>query len=85
MQPTLGDQFLVEAFVAVVVGGASVVVGTSLSGLLLGPIDAVFSDQFGEFAGRIALLVAAMLALRFLPGGITGVVEGVRERLEGGS
>jgi branched-chain amino acid transport system permease protein len=85
MQPTLGDQFLVEAFVAVVVGGASVVVGTSLSGLLLGPIDAVFSDQFGEFAGRIALLVAAMLALRFLPGGITGVVESIRERLEGGS
>ena len=85
MQPTLGDQFLVEAFVAVVVGGASVVVGTSLLGLLLGPIDALFSDQFGEFAGRIALLVAAMLALRFLPGGITGVVDGVRERLEGRS
>jgi len=85
MQPSLGDQFLVEAFVAVVVGGASVVVGTSLSGLLLGPIDALFSDEFGEFAGRIALLVAAMLALRFLPGGITGVVDDLRERLEGGS
>ena len=85
MQPTLGSQFLVEAFVAVVVGGASVVVGTSLSGLMLGPIDALFSDEFGEFAGRIALLVAAMLALRFLPGGITGVVDRLRDRMEGGS
>jgi len=85
MQPSLGDQFLVEAFVAVVVGGASVVVGTSLSGLLLGPIDALFSDEFGEFAGRIALLVTAMLALRFLPGGITGVVDDIRDRMEGGS
>jgi branched-chain amino acid transport system permease protein len=85
MQPSLGDQFLVEAFVAVVVGGASVVVGTSLSGLLLGPIDALFSEEFGEFAGRIALLVAAMLALRFLPGGITGVVDRLRDRMEGGS
>jgi len=85
MQPTLGDQFLVEAFVAVVVGGAGVVVGTSLSGLLLGPIDALFSDRIGQFAGRIALLVAAMLALRFLPGGITGVIDDVRERIEGGS
>jgi len=84
MQPSLGDQFLVEAFVAVVVGGASVVVGTSLSGLLLGPIDALFSDQFGEFAGRIALLVTAMLALRFLPGGITGVVDDLRDRMGGG-
>ena len=78
MQPSIGDQFLVEAFVAVVVG-------TSLSGLLLGPIDALFSDEFGEFAGRIALLVAAMLALRFLPGGITGVVDDLRDRLEGES
>ena len=85
MQPTLGEQFLVEAFVAVVVGGPSVVVGTSLSGLLLGPVDALFSDQFGEFAGRIALLFAAMLALRFLPGGITGVVDRVRDRIEEGS
>jgi len=85
MQPTLGDQFLVEAFVAVVVGGTSVVVGTSLSGLLLGPVDALFSDQFGEFAGRIALLFTAMLALRFLPGGITGVVDRVRDRTEEGS
>jgi len=85
MQPSIGDQFLVEAFVAVVVGGASVVVGTSLSSLLLGPIDALFSDEFGEFAGRIALLVAAMLALRFLPGGITGVVDDLRDRLEGES
>jgi branched-chain amino acid transport system permease protein len=83
MQPTLGSQFLVEAFVAVVVGGASVVVGTSLSGLLLGPVDAVVSDQFGEFAGRIALLVAAMLALRFLPGGISGLVDRIRDRMEG--
>ncbi|SFR87173.1 amino acid/amide ABC transporter membrane protein 1, HAAT family [Halomicrobium zhouii] len=85
MQPSIGDQFLVEAFVAVVVGGASVVVGTSLSGLLLGPIDALFSDEFGEFAGRIALLVTAMLALRFLPGGITGLIDRVRAMREGGS
>jgi len=85
MQPSIGDQFLVEAFVAVVVGGASVVVGTSLSGLLLGPIDALFSDEFGEFAGRIALLITAMLALRFLPGGITGLIDRVRAMREGGS
>jgi branched-chain amino acid transport system permease protein len=85
MQPTLGDLFLVEAFVAVVVGGPSVVLGTSLSGLLLGPINALFSDQFGTFAGRIALLVVAMLALRFLPGGITGLVDDLRDRMEGES
>jgi branched-chain amino acid transport system permease protein len=80
MQPTLGDQFLVEAFVAVVVGGPSVVIGTALSGGVLGAILAVFSNLYGTFIGRIALLVAALIALRFLPDGITGFIEQVQKR-----
>ncbi|PSP32609.1 urea ABC transporter, permease protein UrtB [Halobacteriales archaeon QH_10_67_22] len=80
MQPTLGSQFLVEAFVAVVVGGASVVLGTALSAAGLGAIESVFSNQYGTFFGRIALLLTAILALRFLPGGITGYIERVRKR-----
>ncbi|MFA9516418.1 urea ABC transporter, permease protein UrtB [Halopenitus sp. H-Gu1] len=85
MQPTLGSQFLVEAFVAVVVGGSSVVVGTALSGGVLGIIEATFSNLYGTFIGRIALLVAALLALRFLPEGITGFIERVRTRRREGA
>ena len=80
MQPTLGDQFLVEAFVAVVVGGPSVVLGTALSGGVLGAILAAFTNLYGTFAGRIALLVAALIALRFLPEGITGFIEQIQKR-----
>jgi branched-chain amino acid transport system permease protein len=80
MRPTLGDQCLVEAFVAVVVGGPSVVLGTALSGGVLGSILAVFTNLFGTFMGRIALLVAALVALRFLPEGITGFIEQVQQR-----
>ncbi len=80
MQPTLGGQFLVEAFVAVVVGGSSVVLGTVLSGGLLGVIEAAFSNLYGTFFGRIALLITAMIALRFLPEGITGFIEQARAR-----
>ena len=80
MQPTLGGQFLVEAFVAVVVGGPSVVLGTALSGGVLGAILAAFTNLYGTFIGRIALLVAALIALRFLPEGITGFIEQVRKR-----
>lgn len=82
MQPTLGNSFLVEAFVAVVVGGPSVVLGTALSGGVLGAINATFTNLFGTFFGRIALLVAAMVAIRLLPDGLTGFVERVRERRE---
>jgi branched-chain amino acid transport system permease protein len=81
MQPTLGGQFLVEAFVAVVVGGASVVVGTVLSAGVLGAVEASVTNYFdSQTFGRIALLLAAILALRFLPGGITGYIERLRTR-----
>jgi urea ABC transporter permease protein UrtB len=80
MRPTLGDQFLVESFVAVGVGGPSVVLGTALSGGVLGAILAVFSNLYGTFIGRIALLLAALVALRFLPDGITGFIEQLQKR-----
>ena len=80
MVPGLGGSFLVEAFVAVVVGGPSVVLGTTLAGGLLGVINAAFSNLVGTFFGRIALLVTAIVMIRFLPDGITGYVERLRER-----
>jgi len=80
MVPDVGGQFLVEAFVAVVVGGPSVVLGTTLSGGLLGAIYAGFSNLYGTFFGRIALLVTAIVMLRFLPGGITGFIDRLRTR-----
>lgn len=80
MQPTMGSDYLVEAFVAVVVGGSSAVLGTALSGGLLGAIQATFSSTYGTFFGRIALLVTAILTLRFLPDGITGFIDRVQTR-----
>jgi branched-chain amino acid transport system permease protein len=84
MQPTLGGSFLVEAFVAVVVGGPSVVLGTALSGGVLGVINATFTNLYGTFFGRIALLVSAMVAIRLLPNGLTGFVNDMRDRLAEG-
>mgnify|MGYP006292770877 FL=1 len=82
MVPGLGSSFLVESFVAVVVGGPSVVLGTTLAGGLLGAINAAFSNLIGTFAGRIALLVTAIVMIRFLPDGLTGFMERLRERRE---
>ncbi len=81
--PGMGSSFLVEAFVAVVVGGPSVLLGTTLSGGVLGAISAFFTNLYSLFFGRIALLVAAILIIRFLSDGLTGVVEGLRDRMEG--
>jgi branched-chain amino acid transport system permease protein len=73
--PGLGSSFLVEAFVAVVVGGASVLVGTVGAGALLGGVNALFSNLFGTFFGQIAMLLTTILVIRILPQGITGLVD----------
>jgi branched-chain amino acid transport system permease protein len=80
IEPGLGAAFLVDAFVAVVVGGSSVVVGTLLSGGLLGIVDTLFSNVYGTFAGRIALLIVAIVLIRFIPEGLSSLVERLRER-----
>lgn len=80
MTPELGAGFLVEAFVAVVVGGPSVLLGTPLAGGFLGIIDAVFTYGWGTFIGQVALLTAAIFAIRLLPDGITGLIETIQEK-----
>jgi branched-chain amino acid transport system permease protein len=78
--PNRGGTFLVEAFVAVVVGGPSVIVGTLSAAGVLSLFNAGGSFLFNTFAGQIAMLLVAIVALRVLPEGITGYVESWRQR-----
>jgi len=81
MVPDMGTGFLVESFVAVVVGGPSVVLGTTMAGGFLGAISATVTNLMGStFYGRIALLLTAIVLIRFLPSGISGFVRTIRER-----
>lgn len=81
MVPSMGSAFLVESFIAVVTGGATVLLGTILAGGMLGAIDALFTNLYGTFSGQIAMLLAAVLFLRFLPEGLSGAVETMRKKL----
>jgi branched-chain amino acid transport system permease protein len=81
IQPGMGESFLIESFVAVVVGGGSVLVGTVLSGGLLGSVSAAVSFAYTTFWGQIAMLVTAILIIRLLPDGLTGLLDSVRDRL----
>ncbi|MFD1570712.1 urea ABC transporter, permease protein UrtB [Halorubrum laminariae] len=78
--PNRGSTFLVEAFVAVVVGGPSVIVGTLSAAGVLSVFNATGSFLFGTFVGQMLLLLVAIVALRLLPDGITGYVEDWRQR-----
>lgn len=77
--PEYGTGFLVEAFVAVVVGGASVLVGTVLASGLLGTVNAAVTNVAGTFMGQVAMLIAAIVAIRLMPDGITGMLADWRE------
>ena len=78
--PNRGGTFLVEAFVAVVVGGPSVIIGTLSAAGVLSVFNATGSFFFGTFIGQMMLLLVAIVALRVLPDGITGYVEELRKR-----
>lgn len=78
--PTLGEAFLFDAFMGVIVGGTSVLLGTLLSGGALGFVNAFFANTVGNLFGDIAMLLAAILVIRFLPEGLSGAVERYREQ-----
>lgn len=84
MVPSMGSSFLVEAFVAVVTGGGTVLLGTTLAGAVLGAINATFTNLYGTFYGQIAMLVTAIVVIRWLPGGLTSLVDRTRDSLARG-
>ena len=78
--PNRGSTFLVEAFVAVVVGGPSVIIGTLSASGLLSVFNATGSFFFGTFIGQMFLLLVAVVALRVLPNGISGYIDDWQQR-----
>ena len=78
--PFFGTNYIVEAFVTVIVGGANALVGTPLAAALLGAINAVLGTQYGLYIGRVGLLLTTILIIRVLPDGISGLVQSSRTR-----
>ncbi|MFI7067616.1 hypothetical protein ACIBL3_41935 [Kribbella sp. NPDC050124] len=72
--PSMGASYIAQAFVTVVLGGPGVVSGTAAASGLLGSVQRVVSDASTAFYGTAALLVLAIVLMRFLPTGISGRV-----------
>jgi branched-chain amino acid transport system permease protein len=79
--PLMGTTFTGMAFITVVVGGgANPIVGALGSSAALSCIVTPLSSSFGTFIGRIGLLIAALVIIRFLPTGISGFLRDLRRR-----
>jgi urea ABC transporter permease protein UrtB len=70
--PTMGATFIVESFVTVVVGGASVLLGTAPAAVVLAIIRTGLNGLYGQVFGQIGLLLAVVLIIRVLPEGFSG-------------
>jgi branched-chain amino acid transport system permease protein len=78
--PFFGTNYIVEAFVTVIVGGANALVGTPLAAAFLGAINAALGTKYGLYIGRVGLLLATIIIIRVLPNGISGLVDRWRMR-----
>jgi branched-chain amino acid transport system permease protein len=79
--PLMGTTFVDVAFITVVVGGgANPILGALTSSALLALISTPLSSALGTFAGRIGLLVAALVIIRFLPRGLSGYFDDLQRR-----
>ena len=70
--PTIGGAYIAKAFITVISGGASVIIGLLSSSVLFGSVSRIFTFATTPIVGEIALLIAAIILLRLLPQGITG-------------
>ncbi|MCR5716503.1 MAG: branched-chain amino acid ABC transporter permease [Lachnospiraceae bacterium] len=80
--PTMGNNFMVQSFVTVMCGGANPILGSVLSGGVLGLVNSTLSVTISAFFGKIGLLIITIIIIRVLPTGFTGLIEktGARRR-----
>ena len=70
--PTTGLTYIAKSFITVISGGATVITGTVTASGLFGTVGQAVTFLSRSVLGEVALLVAAIILLRFLPEGITG-------------
>ncbi len=69
--PSLGQTYIVDSFMTVVLGGVGSIVGTVCSAFGIGTADEVLQQTTGSpVTGKIVVLVAIIVFLQWKPGGL---------------
>ncbi len=72
--PSLGQNYIVDSFMTVVVGGVGSIIGTVYSALGIGVSDQVLQQQLGSpVMGKIIVLTCIILFLQWKPGGLFSI------------
>ncbi len=76
--PLFGQTFIAPAFITVVIGGGvNPLIGALSSAGFLSTISTPLSSEIGTFAGRIGLMLAALIIIRFLPQGLSFYLQDI--------
>jgi len=68
--PSMGQTYIVDSFMVVVVGGVGNLFGAALSSLGIGMVDQWLQPILGPVMGKISVLITIILFLQFKPGGL---------------
>ncbi len=72
--PSLGQSYIVDSFMTVVVGGVGSIIGTVYSALGIGTADQVLQQLLGSpVLGKIIVLTCIILFLQWKPGGLFAI------------
>jgi branched-chain amino acid transport system permease protein len=74
--PTMGLAFIAKIFITVMVGGSTVLLGTVTSAGVLGLVESAVSYASTPIYGQVAMLTLALVLLRVLPNGMSGLWRG---------
>lgn len=68
--PAMGQTYIVDSFMVVVVGGVGNLLGAALSSMGVGLLDQGLQPILGPVMGKITVLIGIILFLQFRPGGL---------------
>jgi branched-chain amino acid transport system permease protein len=71
--PSLGLAFIAKIFITVIVGGPDILIGTGASAGVLGLVESGVSFLTTPIYGQVAMLGLALVLVRLLPDGVSGL------------
>jgi len=71
--PTLGTNYIVDAFMSVVVGGAGTILGTVFGSVFIGLGGSAFEFLTTASVGKVLIFICVVILLQFRPKGIFAV------------
>ncbi len=68
--PSMGQAYIVDSFMVVVVGGVGNLLGAGISAMGIGTVDQFLQPMLGPVMGKILVFFAIILFLQWKPGGL---------------